>query len=115
MFQRKIREIPGFERDRMLNRKIVIVVNFFLIKVYNQRNDKPICCTQVRKLIMIVNLNDLVLWVWYCSSYKPTGFFFLFQNDSARVIATLNPQNVGEILNSFQDGIILRNKIKNGS
>lgn len=42
-------------------------------------------------------------------------FFFLFQNDSARVIATLNPQNVGEILNSFQDGIILRNKIKNGS
>lgn len=43
------------------------------------------------------------------------AFFFLFQNDSARVIATLNPQNVGEILNSFQDGIILRNKIKNGS
>ena len=39
------------------------------------------------------------------------AFFFLFQNDSARVIATLNPQNVGEILNSFQDGIILRNKI----
>lgn len=43
------------------------------------------------------------------------AFFFLFQNDSARVIATLNPQNVGEILNSFQDRIILRNKIKNGS
>lgn len=40
------------------------------------------------------------------------AFFFLFQNDSTRVIATLNPQNVGEILNSFQDGIILRNKIK---
>lgn len=43
------------------------------------------------------------------------AFFFLFQNDSARVIATLNPQNVGDILNSVQDRIILRNKIKNGS
>ena len=29
MFQRKIREILSFERDRMLNRKIVIVVEFF--------------------------------------------------------------------------------------
>lgn len=32
MFQRKIREILSFERDRMLNRKIVIVVEFFFNK-----------------------------------------------------------------------------------
>lgn len=48
-----------------------------------------------------------------CTSLQ--AFFYLFQNDSARVTATLNPQNVGEILNYFQDGIILTNKIKNGS
>lgn len=37
MFQRKIREILGFERDRMLNRKIVIVVELFLFNKGIQR------------------------------------------------------------------------------